>query len=183
MSFSIFCRAARLASALASWRSPSTALKTVRPTSTSVVPDLAGDDLVHDRGAHEDDLHQVLVLAQERLQPRLRLLGGEDVAPVLRPSPFHLDRGQPRAGRRRDGWPPPPGAAGTKRATRPRGGFGTPVAVTTLRFGSRFSRQGARLNAAVFYTSGQSFGGLLLLGRGFGVSPGSTRGEAPPNSG
>ena len=38
MSFSIFCRAARLASAFASWRSPSTALKIVRPTRTTVVP-------------------------------------------------------------------------------------------------------------------------------------------------
>ena len=31
---------------------------------------LAGDHLVHDRRAHQDDLHQVLVLAEERLQRR-----------------------------------------------------------------------------------------------------------------
>ena len=75
---------------------------------------LAGDDLVHDRRAHQDDLHQVLVLAQERLQPRLRLLGGEHVGTVLRPPPLHLRRRQP-AGRvdleaRR---PPPRRRAGT----------------------------------------------------------------------
>ena len=51
------------------------------------MPDFAGDDLVHDRGAHQDDLHQVLVLAEERLQPGLRLLGGEHVGAVLRPPP------------------------------------------------------------------------------------------------
>ena len=43
---------------------------------------LAGHDLVHDRGAHEDDLHQVLVLPQERVQRRLLLLAGEHVGPV-----------------------------------------------------------------------------------------------------
>ena len=41
MSFNIFSSAARLASAFASWRRPSTALKIVSPTSTIVVPGLA----------------------------------------------------------------------------------------------------------------------------------------------
>ena len=90
MSFSIFWSAARLASAFASCRRPSTALKIVRPTSTIVVPDLAGDDLVHHRRTHQDDLHQVLVLAKERLEARLGLLGGEHVGPVGLAAPLHL---------------------------------------------------------------------------------------------
>ncbi len=43
---------------------------------------LAGHHLVHDRGADEDDLHQVLVLAQEGVQRRLLRLAGEHVGAV-----------------------------------------------------------------------------------------------------
>ena len=56
---------------------------------------LAGHDLVHDRGAHEDDLHQVLVLAQEGVQRRLLRLAGEHVGAVPGLAFADLARGQP----------------------------------------------------------------------------------------
>ena len=55
-----------------------------------------GDEQAHDGRAEQDDLHRVLVLAQERLPARLFLRLGELVRPVLRPSPLDLGAGQAR---------------------------------------------------------------------------------------
>ena len=44
--------------------------------------DVAGHDEVHDRGHQQDDLHEVLVLPQERLQRGLLLRRGQLVGPV-----------------------------------------------------------------------------------------------------
>ena len=59
---------------------------------------LAGHDLVHDRGSHEDDLHQVLVLPQEGVQRRFLGLAGELVGPVPGLAFADLARGQPSDG-------------------------------------------------------------------------------------
>ena len=45
--------------------------------------DLLREDLVDDRRAEQDHLHEVAVLAQERLQARFLLLGGQHVRAVL----------------------------------------------------------------------------------------------------
>jgi hypothetical protein len=49
----------------------------VSPASRTVVP-VVRDERVHDRGAEQDDLHEVLVLAQERLEAGL-LLGSREL--------------------------------------------------------------------------------------------------------
>ncbi len=67
----------------------------------------AGDHLVHDRGTDEDDLHQVLVLAQEGRDGRLRLLGREDVRAVLLPPLLHLRVGEPPRRIHVEAGPPP----------------------------------------------------------------------------
>jgi hypothetical protein len=41
----------------------------VRPASRIVVPGLVGHERVHDRRAEQDDLHEVLVLTEERSEP------------------------------------------------------------------------------------------------------------------
>ena len=60
--------------------------------------DLLGEDLVDDRRAEQDHLHDVVVLAQERLPARLLLLGREHVRAVARQPLFHFSRGQPLGG-------------------------------------------------------------------------------------
>ena len=47
--------------------------------------DVAGDDEVDDRGGQKDELHEVLVLPEERLEPRLLLSCGEPVRSVRPP--------------------------------------------------------------------------------------------------
>ena len=70
---SIFWSAATLSAALPSWFRPSTALSTVRPMITMPGAELLQRDDADDRGAEQDELHQVAVLAQERLPARLLL--------------------------------------------------------------------------------------------------------------
>ena len=57
--------------------------------------DLLREDLVDDGRAEQDHLHEVVVLAQERLPARLLLLGRELVGAVLRRPLLHLGRSQP----------------------------------------------------------------------------------------
>ena len=51
---------------------------------------LPGDHLVDDGGREEDDLHEVLVLADERLEPGLALRRRQLVGPVLGEATLHL---------------------------------------------------------------------------------------------
>ena len=86
---SIFWSAATLSAALPSWFRPSTAFSTVRPMITRPVELLQRDD-ADDRGAEQDELHQVAVLPEERLPARLLLRLRELVRADLRPSPLDL---------------------------------------------------------------------------------------------
>ena len=95
MFFIIFSSAARLASALDSPRMPSTALKTVSTTSMIDVRTVARDHQAEHGRAQQDDLHEVLVLAQESLQPRFLLLGGQHVGAVLLQALLRFSRAQP----------------------------------------------------------------------------------------
>ena len=80
--FIICARALTLSSAFASCRSPITALKRVSPASTMDVPDVPGHDQVDHRSGQQHDLHEVAVLADERLEPGLRLARGQTIGAV-----------------------------------------------------------------------------------------------------
>ena len=80
------CRsAATLSAALPSWCSPITAFRTVSPNTTRAVDTSCSATMLTTRGADEHQLHQVLVLAEERLPTRLLRFLGELVRPVLAP--------------------------------------------------------------------------------------------------
>ena len=81
---SIFWSAATLSAALPSWFRPSTALSTVRPMITMPGRELLQRDDADDRGAEQHELHQVAVLAEERLPAGLLLRLRELVRAVLR---------------------------------------------------------------------------------------------------
>ena len=87
---SIFWSAATLSAALPSWLRPRTAFSTVRPMITMPGRPLLERDDADDRGAEQDELHQVAVLAQERLPARLLLRLRELVRADLRPAPLDL---------------------------------------------------------------------------------------------
>ena len=67
MVFIIWASALTLSSALASWRSPITALNTVRPARTTEVPTSPVTTRLISGRRQQDDLHEVPVLAHERL--------------------------------------------------------------------------------------------------------------------
>ena len=89
------CRsAATLSAALPSWCRPITALTTVRPRTTRPGGHvLEGDDADH-RRADQHELHQVAVLAQERLPARLLGFLGELVRAVCVAAARDLGRAQ-----------------------------------------------------------------------------------------
>jgi len=93
MLFIVPASAARLAAALDSPRRPNTALKTVRPVSTSGSP-FTGEYLVDERRHQQDDLHQVFVLTQERLPSRLLFLIRQMIRAILLQALLHLSRAQ-----------------------------------------------------------------------------------------
>ena len=95
---SIFWSAATLSAALPSWLRPRTALSTVRPMITMPVRELLQRDDADDRGAEQDELHQVAVLAQERPPARLLLRLRELVRADLRPTPLDLGGVEPVRG-------------------------------------------------------------------------------------
>ena len=116
---SIFWSAATLSAALPSWFRPRTALSTVRPMITRPVELLQGDD-ADDRRADQHELHQVPVLAQERLPARLLRRLRELVRPDLRAPPLHLGGVEPGAGRRRAARTPRPATGRARRSGRGR---------------------------------------------------------------
>ena len=71
--FIIWASASTLSSAFASWRRPITALKTVSPASRIDVADVVRDERVDHGRRQQDDLHEVLVLPHEGVEPGLLL--------------------------------------------------------------------------------------------------------------
>ncbi len=98
MFFIIFSSAARLASALDSWLQAQDGVEDGQAQQNQRGAQLLGDDLVDDGGAHQEDLHEVPVLAQEGLPARLLLLGGQDVGAVLLQALLRLGRAQTTRG-------------------------------------------------------------------------------------
>ena len=76
-----------------------TALNTVSSSRTmrgaQRAPGKEHHDQVDDRGRDQDDLHEVLVLLEEGLQPRLLLLAGQLVGAILLQALRRLGRAQP----------------------------------------------------------------------------------------
>ena len=105
---SIFWSAATLSAALPSWFKPRTAFKTVRPRITRPVGDFLQRNDADDRGAEQDELHQVPVLAQKRLPTRLFLRLREFVRAYLLTAPPDFDRLSHAVGRRRVAHTRPP---------------------------------------------------------------------------
>ena len=83
MSFSIFCERGEARLGLRFLVQAQHGVEDGEPEQHERRAGLAGHDLVHDRRADEDDLHQVLVLAQEGVQRCLLRLAGEHVGAVV----------------------------------------------------------------------------------------------------
>ena len=120
----IFCSAATASAAFPSWRRPSTALNSVRKSSTSPVPKLVQRVEAADARNEQDDLHRVAVLAHERPPARLDRGLGELV---------RADRGNPGRGfggrEAAAGFDaqPPDGVIGSERVPCNRPGVAEPV--------------------------------------------------------
>jgi hypothetical protein len=92
MVFIVPASAARLVSAFASPRRARTALKIVKPISYHCGSPFSGEDLDDDRGNQQDDLHQILILAQKHLSPRLFLPLGQLIRAILLQALLRLSR-------------------------------------------------------------------------------------------
>ena len=87
---SIFCSAATLSAALPSWFRPRTAFKHRQADDHHAGRELLERDDADDRGAEQDELHEVAVLAQERSPARLLLRLLELVRPEPLAPPLYL---------------------------------------------------------------------------------------------
>ena len=105
---SIFWSAATLSAALPSWFRPRTAFEHGQAEDHEPRRELLQRDDADGRGAEQDELHQVPVLAQERLPAWLLLRLRELVRADLLTAPPDLDRLEPCSGRRRAARTPPP---------------------------------------------------------------------------
>ena len=92
---SIFRSDATLSAALPSWCKPITALSDREPDHDEARAELLQGDDRHERRAEQHELHEVAVLAQERLPARLLRLLRELVRPVACSPGDHLGRAEP----------------------------------------------------------------------------------------
>ncbi len=158
MSFNIFSRAARLASAFDSCRRPSTALNTVRPTRTIVVPDSPVTTWFTTAAPTRMICIRSWYWRRKACERRLRLLGREDVRAVLLPPPRSPPRRTaPAPDRRRGASPPPPATAGTSEAHHLCRGQRHDVITGFVRHGSSSL---VRRTAASSLTKNSSVGGI-----------------------
>ena len=74
---------------------PRTALNTVKTNQYQGGAPFPGEDLVDDRRAEQEDLHEVLVLAQESLPARFLLLACQFVPTIFLQPLLCLGRAQP----------------------------------------------------------------------------------------